>query len=262
LLLRLTKTNELLTEARDPLSKTSGLLLCTKTSLNTRQSKLRALQTEVTGRLRTGLCQLLSIQTKATTCFGRTGRGARADLPQLPSCLGRLQRAVCRRLKSAGSHLGRRASLLLKDVPLQFLLCHSLTRPAESTCLNSLSADILLRELALPSDVGQSLLDCSVFKGAHELQRGIGRQPSNTLPSSTHPEIGGFHKLALGLGRRRPSAICRDAYVDTCLLQRCLSGRYLTRDLTSQITCCPERLLQSCNTFFGQTCCSLEIRLV
>jgi len=67
LLSSLTQAHELLSEARDPLTKTRGLLLRSETSLNTRKSKLRGLKPEVPGRLRTGQTKLAALQ-RARLC--------------------------------------------------------------------------------------------------------------------------------------------------------------------------------------------------
>jgi hypothetical protein len=51
LLLSLSKAKHLLTEARDPLAEACRLLLCSEACLNTSQTKVRALQAKITGRL-------------------------------------------------------------------------------------------------------------------------------------------------------------------------------------------------------------------
>jgi hypothetical protein len=240
LLARLTEAHELLTEARDPLTNARRLLLRTKTCLDAGQTELRSLQTEVARRLRTGLCKLLGAQAKATTGFRRTRRGAGTNLAQLTGCLCGLKRAVCSGLKSTGPHLCGCARLLLKDVPLQLLFCNSLTGSTESSGRDGLPADLLLRELALTADVSQGLLDCGVFKGAHELHRSIRGQPRDALPCSAHSKVRGFHELALRFGCRGPRAVGRNTNVKACLPKRFLARRNLARDLPRKIACAPE----------------------
>jgi hypothetical protein len=320
LLLRLTEANHLLTEARDPLTEARCLLLRAKTSLDAGQTELWSLQTEVARCLRalqtelralktkTARClralktqlptlqradlrQLLCAETQAATSFRCTRRSARPDLAQLPSCLRRLKRAVCCGLKAAGPHLCSGPSLLLEDVPLKLLLCDGLTRATKGSGLNSLPTDLLLRKLPLASDVRHRLLYRSLFKGAHELERRLGRKTSDTLSCGTHPKVGGFHELALGLSRGRAGAICRNvgagdasacrrldapccslcrSFPSSCRrldALRCpaecfLAGSNLPWDLTGKSPSLIKGCLQRPHTLFSQACGAVKVRLV
>jgi hypothetical protein len=202
------------TELRALKTKTARCLRALQTELRALKTKtarcLRALKTQLPTLQRADLRQLLCAETQAATSFRCTRRSARPDLAQLPSCLRRLKRAVCCGLKAAGPHLCSGPSLLLEDVPLKLLLCDGLTRATKGSGLNSLPTDLLLRKLPLASDVRHRLLYRSLFKGAHELERRLGRKPSDTLSCRTHPKVGCFHELALGLSRGRAGAICRN----------------------------------------------------
>jgi hypothetical protein len=168
LLAGLTQAHELLSEARDPLTKTRRLLLRTKPSLNAGESKLRGLKSEVACRLRAGLCKLLGAQPKTAACFCCACCRTCANLPKLASGLCRLQCTIGRRLKACRTKLCRGARLLLKDVALQLLLGNRLPRAPKGTGLHCLSTNLLLCELTLTADVCQCLLYSRFFKRAHE----------------------------------------------------------------------------------------------
>jgi hypothetical protein len=158
LLASLTQAHELLSEARDPLTKTRRLLLRTKPSLNAGESELRGLKPEVACRLYTGhaklaalqcalLSKLLGAQTQAAACFCCTRRRTGADLSKLASKLCTLHGTIGRRLKACCTKLCRGARLLLKDVALQLLLGNRLPRATKGTGLHGLSTNLLLCEL-------------------------------------------------------------------------------------------------------------------
>jgi hypothetical protein len=163
--------------------------------------------------------------------------------------------------------------LLLEDVPLKLLLCDSLTRASEGSGLNSLTSDLLLGKLALTSDVSHRLLHRSIFKGAHELERRLGRKPCDTLPCGAHAEVGGFHQLALSFSSGRTRTICSNVCTGDATACGRLNARrrtskcrlarsYLTWDLAREIARCPEGFLQSSYALFGQRSAALEERLV
>jgi hypothetical protein len=270
-----------------------------QTELRTLKTKttrcLRTLKTQLPTLQRADLRQLLCAETQAATSFRCTRRSARPDLAQLPSCLRRLKRAVCCGLKAAGPHLCSGPSLLLEDVPLKLLLCDGLTRATKGSGLNSLPTDLLLRKLPLASDVRHRLLYRSLFKGAHELERRLGRKPSDTLSCGTHPKVGGFHELALGLSRGRAGAICRNVgagdaaacrRLNTSCRSLCggfracrvpcrrrstplrcppecfLAGSNLPWDLTGKSPSLIKGCLQRPHTLFSQACGAVKVRLV
>jgi hypothetical protein len=150
LLSSLTQAHELLSEARDPLTKTRRLLLRTKPSLNAGESELRGLKSEVPCRLCAGLCKLLGAQPKTAACFCCACCRTCADLSKLASKF--VHACMCtigRRLKACRTKLCRGARLLLKDVALQLLLGNRLPRATKGTGLHCLSTNLLLCKLSL-----------------------------------------------------------------------------------------------------------------
>jgi hypothetical protein len=180
---------------------------------NARQTQLTTLQSA-------GLCQLLCGQAELTclACGLQRRTGARlAELPRqraqlLLAPLLLLESLLCAlrgRFEARGPHLSRRATLLLQNVALQFLLGHRLTLSAESARPNRLGPNALLRYLALTTDVRQGLLDGRIFKLPHE-GRDLGRiepgagacQSGNALLRRRAAHAGRAHQSLLRLGRR------------------------------------------------------------
>lgn len=155
LLLRLTKARELLSKARDPLSETCRLLLCTETCLNAGESKLRGLKSEVPGQLR-------SLHAQRTCCL---------------RCLLRSLRC---RFKTACPKLRCAARLLLENIALKLLLCNRLARSAEGALTDCLCAEALTSDLTLTRNVGHRLLDHGLLKRVHVRHGRARSQPRYT----------------------------------------------------------------------------------
>jgi hypothetical protein len=284
LLSSLTQAHELLSEARDPLTKTRRLLLRTKPSLNAGESKLRGLKPEVPGRLYTGhaelaalqcalLSKLLGAQTQAAACFCCTRRRTGADLSKLASKLCTLHGTIGRRLKACCTKLCRGARLLLKDVALQFLLGNRLPRATKGTSLHGLSTNLLLCKLSLTADVRQCLLHCGFFKRAHETHGCARCQTCDTSAGRLESKGRRFLELALRFGRRGTGALCCDVCAcnaasgcrfdaSGCALKRCATGVDYTGDLTCKTTRLAQRSLECCHTFFCQGLAALKERTI
>jgi hypothetical protein len=96
-------------------------------------------------------------------------------------CLLRLRGRL---LVTRRPHLSCRAALLFQDVAGQFLLRNGLSGAAKCALPNGLSAKLLALDLAPPSDVLNSLLDCRRFIRAHESFR-RGRLVCTRRPGKT-----------------------------------------------------------------------------
>lgn len=87
----------------------------------------------------------------------------------------RFKRRLCPlrgRLETRRPHLRGGSTLLLQDVPLELLLRNGLTRAPKRARANRLRPNALLRNLTLPGNVRQSLLDSGVLELVHKRLRG------------------------------------------------------------------------------------------
>jgi hypothetical protein len=284
LLAGLTQAHELLSEARDPLTKTRRLLLRTKPSLNAGESELRGLKSEVPCRLYTGhaelaalqcalLSKLLGAQTQAAACFCCTRRRTGADLSKLASKLCTLHGTIGRRLKACCTKLCRGARLLLKDVALQLLLGNRLPRATKGTGLHGLSTNLLLCKFTLTADVCQCLLHCGFFERAHEAHGCARCQTCDASAGRLEAKGRRFLELALRFGRRGTCALgCNISTSDAasgcrfdasgCALKRCATGVDYTGDLTCKTTRLAQRSLECCHTLFCQGLAALKERAI
>jgi hypothetical protein len=78
--------------------------------------------------------------------------------------LGSLQSA----LVSGLPHTRRCSALLLQDIALKFPPLYPFAGSAKGTGLNGVCRQLIGRNVALPSDVAQSLLNSDILKGIEE----------------------------------------------------------------------------------------------
>jgi hypothetical protein len=234
----LTQASHLLTEARDPLTKTSRLLLRTKTSLNARQSKLRGLKAEVSSQLCAlktklpgGLCAL---QTKLANA-----RRSRL-LPAQSFLESRLGSSSCT-LEPCLPHACRGAALLFQNVALQLLFSNGLTGTAKRALPYGLCPKTLTGDLALTRNVSQSLLDSSVLKLIHELPSHSRAVHAASLSKTAHTHKRCALSVSTTLSCHTPRVFCA---LSSCALP----GRNLARDLPSQAQRPAARPIESTDT--------------
>jgi hypothetical protein len=193
------------------LRKHRCLLRCLLLLLQTREPKLRTLQTHNAAHL---CASETNVRSELRACLLSTER-------LLERCLRPLRRTF----KTLCAHLRCGARLLLHNVALQLLLGNRLTRSTKSACANRLCSQPCACDIALAADVGECLLHGSVFELAHEganvsrvkeiTRSRQSANPSNgdalcLLPSSSQCLLGGAH-LTGNLSAQGPSVKLRGA---------------------------------------------------
>ena len=142
------------------------------TKLGSRLRKLRGLLRGLLLLLKSCQPKLRALKTHDPRHFCATetdvGAKLRARLLTAKRLLKRRLRTLRGAFKALCPHLRSRSSLLLHNVPLQFLLRNRLARSAKGSCANRLCPQPCARDVALAADVGERLLHCRIFKLAHK----------------------------------------------------------------------------------------------